>query len=172
MQTSKSKEQLRREMLALRLKLSAERQQEARNNFAVQLRHLDLPPSVGAYVAVRGEVNILSSLLEAGISLALPRIEEETLGFVHWDRSQELLTGAFGIPAPAGPTIGVPSLIFVPCIAGTMDGWRLGYGGGFYDRLLDAHPHIITIGILHRECVLEGFPQEPQDRRLSSMFLV
>jgi 5,10-methenyltetrahydrofolate synthetase len=55
---------------------------------------------------------------------------------------------AYGIPKPKDTELIVPTLLFVPCVGYGAGGYRLGYGGGFYDRTLAAmQPHPFTVGL-------------------------
>jgi 5,10-methenyltetrahydrofolate synthetase len=55
---------------------------------------------------------------------------------------------AYGIPKPKGPEEIVPPLLFVPCVGYGPGGYRLGYGGGFYDRTLASlQPKPFTVGL-------------------------
>lgn len=51
-----------------------------------------------------------------------------------------------GIPSSKGGVL-VPDVVLVPCVGFTREGYRLGYGGGYYDRWLAAHPGVTSIGL-------------------------
>ena len=51
-----------------------------------------------------------------------------------------------GIPSSKGAVL-VPDVVLVPCVGFTREGYRLGYGGGYYDRWLAAHPGVTSIGL-------------------------
>lgn len=81
-------------------------------------------------------------------------------------------TNRYGIPEPCHnmPKVEATevSLILVPAIACDRRGYRLGYGGGFYDRLLGqpAWAQIPTVGIVFAEALLPQVPVAPWDRPL------
>ncbi|MBP6880734.1 5-formyltetrahydrofolate cyclo-ligase [Candidatus Saccharibacteria bacterium] len=61
-------------------------------------------------------------------------------------------------------------LIIVPMIAGNKDtNQRLGFGGGFYDRLLSSQPSAETIGVCFDECLSEIIPAEPHDKMVDTL---
>lgn len=69
---------------------------------------------------------------------------------------------------PAAPGL-VPDLIVVPLLAFTVDGRRLGQGGGHYDRWLADHPHVPAIGLAWDCQIAEALPHEDHDRPLAAV---
>ena len=71
------------------------------------------------------------------------------------------------IPSPSGrPTD--PDVVLVPCVGFTEGGWRLGYGGGYFDRYLAAHPGITAIGVVWQQGLLSDsqWQAQPHDQPL------
>ncbi len=71
-----------------------------------------------------------------------------------------------------GPKIGasvVPELLLVPCLAMDSEGYRLGYGQGWYDRYLTGHPNIFTLGVVAQEFFVETLPRQTHDRALNAV---
>jgi 5-formyltetrahydrofolate cyclo-ligase len=103
----------------------------------------------------------------------LPRCVDRDLVWHRYDRRVDALqSGAFGILEPASdwPQLlaAQVDLILVPCVGCDRRGYRLGYGGGFYDRLL-VDPDwatIATIGITFSATLVETLPNDPWDRPL------
>jgi 5-formyltetrahydrofolate cyclo-ligase len=85
----------------------------------------------------------------------------------------DLRPGHFGIPEPGDghrfePRHDAPAVVFVPGLALSLSGQRLGRGGGFYDRFLaSTGPGVTAVGLAYSFQVLESLPQEPWDRRLA-----
>lgn len=157
---------LRQELLNKRRAIPPERRAQALERFKAAI--IDMSGLMGAYAATGTELDILPLLND----VALPRVQGDQLEYVHWDHSP-LVPGPFNILEPAGPAMpNPPPCILVPCLGGTRDGWRLGYGAGYFDRFLAAHPNVQTIGILFEECLLETFAPEPFDRPLTRMFIL
>ena len=129
-----------------------------------------------AYCSFRGEPD-LGLLLKQQRVWGLPRCEDKTL---HWHRwfptcQWPLRTGTYGItePDPASPLVDPRrvDLILVPCLACDVNGYRLGYGGGFYDRML-SHPtwaNKTTIGIVFEYARLPQLPRAAWDIPLSGI---
>lgn len=82
---------------------------------------------------------VLESVHQTGGVCLLPAVEarHSTLSFRHWVPGDDLSVSAFGVAEPTGDkAIGVPEILMVPLLAFDGDGYRLGYGGGYYDRTL------------------------------------
>jgi 5-formyltetrahydrofolate cyclo-ligase len=102
-------------------------------------------PSVGGYMAMQGEIDITPLLLKHPCP-ALPVVQENTINFFHWDK-HTLIKGAFGIQEPPPHHLIYPACLLVPLLCIDNSGYRLGYGGGYYDRYLTKHtPYTIGIG--------------------------
>lgn len=83
------------------------------------------------------ELNL--ALIKAGKTLLLPRILEETLEWVEWDGKDENLSTNGKIKEPIGDAwadLDAIEVVIVPALAIDPDGYRLGQGGGYYDRAL------------------------------------
>ncbi len=108
---------------------------------------------LGLYWPIKGEFDALalaSSWLAQGRSLALPALPAAAtpLQYRRWRPGEALLAGAHGIPMPAAPEIVHPSIVLVPLVGFDAANFRLGYGGGYFDRFLAAAvPPPTTIGI-------------------------
>ena len=111
--------------------------------------------SVAGYYPVNYEVNILgflTKLHKKGVTISLPVIKKNyKMTFKKWGPNQSLFLNKYGIPEPinTNKTI-MPDIILVPLVAYDQKLNRLGYGAGYYDRVLkklSMHKKIITIGI-------------------------
>jgi 5-formyltetrahydrofolate cyclo-ligase len=108
---------------------------------------------VGWYWPFRGEVNLLpliEELLAAGWLAALPRVvaKEQPLEFRPWNPGDAMERGVFGIPYPAKAVTLHPEFLLVPLVGFDDNCFRLGYGGGYYDRTLAAFiAKPVTIGV-------------------------
>ncbi|HEY8189530.1 MAG TPA: 5-formyltetrahydrofolate cyclo-ligase, partial [Micavibrio sp.] len=112
-------------------------------------------------------------LLAEGITCALPVIQEESreLKFARWDERIALAEGPFGIMQPMSPQQWVePDIVIVPLLAFDQKGYRLGYGGGYYDatlKTLKEKKNAVAVGLAYaQQAVLFGLPREDHDQRL------
>lgn len=113
------------------------------------------PASLGVYCPMRGEPDLHLAYIELhalGVQLALPMIIADTaaMEFVTWTPGEPLRKDRFGagIPAADNPVI-QPQALLVPCLGFNAECFRLGYGGGFYDRTLAAEPRPRTLGVAY-----------------------
>ncbi|MBD1823064.1 5-formyltetrahydrofolate cyclo-ligase [Cyanobacteria bacterium FACHB-DQ100] len=129
--------------------------------------------TVLSYCSVRQEPD-LQELLTIPKVWGLPRCVEKALLWHVWTPGS-LRSGNFGIPEPDpdSPTLEAEQvdLILVPCVMCDRRGYRLGYGGGFYDRML-SQPEWqgkATIGVLFDVAVIDELPIDPWDRPLDAI---
>jgi 5-formyltetrahydrofolate cyclo-ligase len=136
------------------------------------LRQLE-PDMLGLYWAIRAEFNASTAVLGdeglADVALALPHCTRSprVMAYRRWDRRPPTLLDACGIPTAEGAPV-VPDVVLVPCVGFAAGGWRLGYGGGYFDRWLAAHPGVTAVGLAWScgEMAPGEFVPEPHDRPL------
>jgi 5-formyltetrahydrofolate cyclo-ligase len=104
--------------------------------------------------------------------IGLPVVNKlhKTLTFHAWYPGCPMEEDAYGIPKPKDTELILPTLLFVPCVGYGPDGFRLGYGGGFYDRTLATlQPRPITVGLGYTHGWLPDMEPEPHDIPLDAV---
>ncbi len=122
----------------------------------------------GGYVPIRSELAplvLLECLAGFGCDLVLPitPAEGQPLTFHRWLANGQLDDGPYGTKQPPQSNeVLIPDVILAPMLAFDSGGWRLGYGGGFYDRTLtslrDAGHQVVLIGIAYAGQKLDKIP--------------
>ena len=162
----------RRRLVAARQDLCGEARQAAE---AAITRHIhatisDLYESaIGFYWPFRGEFNcrpLMKECVNNGAHAALPVIEREQapLAFKGWRPETKMTHGIWNIPVPQNEASVEPEMILVPLVGFDSLGFRLGNGGGYYDRTLAAlkeqSKKPLTVGVGFEFCRLETiYPQ-------------
>jgi 5-formyltetrahydrofolate cyclo-ligase len=171
------KTELRRSLLSVRRSLATEIWQQKSQQICDHLSSADIfrkAETVLAYFSIFQEPD-LSPLFAQPKYWGFPRCVGESLYWHHWTPNYPLQPGRFGIlePLPTAPTMDVDQvdLILVPSVACDRLGYRLGYGGGFYDRLLidAAWATKQTIGITFNFAYLPALPINAWDRPLTAI---
>lgn len=159
--------ELRRTLLAERRAFAATPAFQAaehavRQALARLLEQLE-PELLGVYWPLGGEFE----LGDPGYPRALPfaRRDPMEMVFRRWDGAEPAVKDECGIATPTG-AVAVPDVVLVPCVGFTREGFRLGYGGGYFDRWLSAHPGVTTIGVAWSGAETH-FPVEAHDRALT-----
>jgi 5-formyltetrahydrofolate cyclo-ligase len=167
---------LREEKVALRAEMKRLRglldeRAVAAAGAAVTARVLALPelaPPFLCYLSVRREVptrDLVEALRRRG-AVAVPRV-------IDGERMEArllvepLVIGVLGIPTSDGPVVDDVAVALCPGLAFDRTGARLGYGAGYYDRWLAAHPAVIPIGLTFDESLIEAVPSGSTDRRMA-----
>lgn len=129
--------------------------------------------SVGFYWPLAGEFDARPAIsLWLGASEArtasLPIIKERgvPLEFHAWSPTTPMKIGHHRIAEPTSGQVVIPELLLVPCVGFDADGYRLGYGGGYYDRTLAAWPGArkpVTVGIAYEACRTDALRREAHD---------
>ncbi len=147
---------LRREKLAARLALGTSALAAAAASVEEHLAGLlaPLPPGVLAFCSpVRNEFDarpLVARLLDAGWAAAMPVVVAEgaAMHFRTWTPASAMTVDRHGIPIPLGSGDAVPTVVLLPLVAFDPNGFRLGYGGGYFDRTLASlAPRPLAIGV-------------------------
>ena len=91
---------------------------------------------------------VIAQLLSKGKKVFLPRVEGDMIVPVPYTAQTELVKNSLGICEPVGQAYeGDIDVCIAPLLAVNSKGYRLGYGGGFYDRYFAAHPEVLKAGL-------------------------
>jgi 5-formyltetrahydrofolate cyclo-ligase len=129
-----------------------------------------------AYWPMGSEPHITPALVDLhqkGVKIYLPKIASKGfMQFVLFDGTATLEQGAFGTKHPAGTAVfdGPAQAILVPGLGFTLQGKRLGYGGGFYDRWLPQQKQAQRWAMAYPFQICAQLPQEPHDVTVSEVW--
>ena len=184
MDTSADKKVLRKALVEARLQMPDRLVRAEALQQLVRIWLLDRPDTViGAYWPIKGEFDPLPALHRwkgdgelldepALRRIGLPVVDKQhkTMTFHAWYPGCPMEEDAYGIPKPKDTELIVPTLLFVPCVGYGPGGYRLGYGGGFYDRTLATlDPMPFTVGLGYTQGFLDDFEPEPHDMPLGAI---
>ena len=163
-------------MLDARDELSLDFIKIASNKIRDNLRKIDFyrkAESIGVYYSIGSEVqthDLIQEFFNHGKEFALPRVEKNDLIFKKISSLKDLEPGSFGVLEPKEKCETVKNLdvLLVPSIALTREGYRLGYGFGFYDRYLHGKKSK-KIGLSYAKNVLKTFPHDSHDVRMDCL---
>lgn len=125
--------------------------------------------SIAAYWPIRGEPDLrpwMARRAGAGIEIALPVVEAENepLKFARWRPGDAMKRGRWGIAEPANTEWITPELVIVPLLGVDSNKYRLGNGGGYFDRSLAAAvPRPIAVGVGYENANIATIYPLPHD---------
>ncbi len=173
---------IRKEILQKRKSLGASEVDEKSSQIVtrlISLGLLDRPQVVMCYMDFRNEVrteSLIEYLLSKEKVVILPKVNPETneLDLFQIEGFKDMDISKFGILEPADHLpAALPSdidLILAPGVAFDLKGYRMGYGAGFYDKLLpQTRPDCAVIGLAFDLQILESLPVEAHDQPMNSI---
>jgi 5-formyltetrahydrofolate cyclo-ligase len=161
---------LRRELLANRQAIALEvrnAMNAAISRHVLAWRNIHPTGTLGVYWPIRGEPDLRECyvlLAEQGTQLALPIVvdRDAPLRFLAWQPGDPMIKDSFGVAIPVSGEEVQPDTLLIPCVGFNEHRYRLGYGGGFYDRTLARPARPVTVGIAF-ECARTRFDADPHD---------
>jgi 5-formyltetrahydrofolate cyclo-ligase len=115
---------------------------------------------------------LIERLHEAGTRVVLPRVQEGEIVPVAYEPGDPVASTSFGAMEPAGVEL-VPEedvdVVIVPGVAFDRRGGRIGYGGGFYDRLIGRAPSVPAVAVAFGVQLVEEVPQGRADARVDAI---
>lgn len=140
--------------------------------FVINSKEFQPVKVIGAYFAFGSEVKtdlIIERAIMLGKKIALPSVKEDKITFYEFSSSKHLIRRRFGIMEPVPyKRVSKIDLLVVPGIAFDKKGYRLGYGKGYYDRLLSGK-RTFSIGLAYSFQLLENLPHDRYDKRLNAI---
>jgi 5,10-methenyltetrahydrofolate synthetase len=147
----------RERLIAERMELRHDERAHRAEAVIAELDRLDLAPgsTLSFYWPFRGEFDLRSwaaGLQERGVTAVLPVVVEKNrpMTFRAWAPGCRMERGIWNIPVPAdGPEV-VPDIVIAPLVGHDPECYRLGYGGGYFDRtlaVLSPKPFVVGIGL-------------------------
>jgi 5-formyltetrahydrofolate cyclo-ligase len=166
----------RARLLAARQALSPDYRRAQTLAIAAELDRIipaDAAAIVSVYWPIRAEPDLrewMRARAGAGTRIALPVAvaHGQPLGFREWWPGAPLTRGLWQIPHPATGAEVVPTVMLAPLVGFDAQGYRLGYGGGFFDRTLAAHhPRPLVIGVGYPGAAIPTIFPQPHDIPMS-----
>ncbi len=169
-----SKEILRKRLISLR-KNNFTKENISYSQFKKIINKLNLKKnkSIGAYYPINSEIGclkILKKLEKNNIKISLPVVmKNNNMDFYKWSFKEPLKVGNRGIPEPFMKNKIYPDILIVPLVGFDKSKFRLGYGGGFYDRYISKiinFKKVSTIGFAFSFQELKKIPKNKFDKKL------
>ena len=163
------RKQQRAELIAQRMQISSSDRilwNQAITHFLIQGFPILQQHIVGFYSAYKGEYDpmpVMEHLNVCGTILALPEVIEpgQPLIYRKWWPKVSIKKDRYGLSVPCNTEVVLISAVMIPMVGFDDQGYRLGYGSGYFDRTLAAMPtHPLTIGIaFEQQRIATTYPQ-------------
>ncbi len=169
-----SKENLRKQLIYLR-KTKFKEQGITFNQFKEVLQKINLKKNIniGAYYPINSEIgtlDILKKLEKNNFKISLPVTKKnKDMDFYEWSFQDTLKVNYQGIPEPKTRKKVFPDVLIVPLVGFDNNNFRLGYGGGFYDRYITKllkFKKVLTVGFAFSFQKVKNIPINKYDKKL------
>ncbi len=176
-ETDIAKNKLRMQVKNMRLNMNKSYKSSLDNKITAKLIEsgvLNNADTVLIYKSTDIEVStdgIIEYCLKSDKKIAIPRcFEGHRMKFYYYDGNEELERSKYGILEPYENiehevVYSDNTVCIVPALAIDKTGYRLGYGGGFYDRFLAEHSNILPVIICYSENIIDSLVHDQFDRR-------
>ena len=163
------KSELRKLLLSKRSSISYDYRSKAGNTVCENpqlLEQLNTADTVLCYISIGSELptgGIITHCLKKGIKIAAPVCTGENISFKYINSTDDLDPGSFSIPEPKAYCLPVeitPAAVCItPAVCYNEDGFRIGYGKGYYDRFFSRNK-CIKIGLCYEAFITEFSPDK------------
>ena len=167
------KNKLREKVLKIRKNLSKKNCKINFNKVFYLVKKSNLKNSIGGYFPVNYEIDdleILKEFKKKNYQISLPVIKKNfDMDFYKWSYREPLKINKYGIPEPESNFLVYPDIILVPIVAFDNNLNRLGYGAGYYDRLiskLNKKKKLLKIGLALSAQKIDNIPTNKYDKKL------
>ena len=169
------KSKLRKKILKIRQAISKKNNQINFEKIVSLLKKEKITKkTIGGYFPVNFEVDdlaLLKRFKRINFEVSLPVIKKNfQMDFYQWKFSDPLVVNKYGIPEPEAKNIVYPDILLIPLVAFDKDLNRLGYGSGYYDRViakLSKRKKIIKIGLAFSNQKIDKVPINKFDQKLN-----
>tara|TARA_B110000438_G_scaffold129157_1_gene125492 strand:- start:2267 stop:2848 length:582 start_codon:yes stop_codon:yes gene_type:complete len=131
----------------------------------------------GSFISIKTEISTLelnNILQENKKTLCLPIVLDDNIGrlcFKSFKNGEKLSPGKYGVKEPIEGSFYLPEIIFTPCLAYDLEGFRLGYGGGFYDKTIEyfesLNHNFLTVGFAFDDQKIKKVAHNKFDKKLN-----
>ena len=167
------KNKLREKVLKIRKNLSKKNFKINFNKVFYLVKKSNLKNSIGGYFPVNYEIDdleILKEFKKKNYQISFPVIKKNfDMDFYKWSYREPLKINKYGIPEPESKFLVYPDIILVPIVAFDNNLNRLGYGAGYYDRLiskLSKKKKLLKIGLAFSVQRVDNIPTNKYDKKL------
>ena len=167
-----SKSELRKQLLDKRKTLNIEKLSALLCEKIIETKEYKIAKNIFAYYPKEYEVDISSLFNDKEKNWFLPKVVGKEMEFIKYNVGERLIKSEFGVFEPEGEkTSLIPDLIIVPALSADKNGYRLGYGRGFYDRFLSNADfnNVTTMSPVFFDLIVEKLPVEIHDIRISKV---
>lgn len=139
-------------------------------NLAKKTDILDNHKIIGIYWPMKGEVDTIKLAVKFPTKVALPKVKGTKMYYVKYGYSSIMEKSPFSkLMQPQNENKVEPGIVIIPGLSFSLNGSRLGFGAGYYDRYFNKKPsrkNIIKIGVCFHRYLSEYLPKEPHDLTL------